>query len=315
MKRRCVVLAAFSYLSLAAVADKDVQLRATRVHGLPAANAMIQSEGGISAKSSEVFELSASGHLTSRTVEVVELSTMGRLKSTLHQYLHPLSAAAVITTVALQLSPMPSSLEIRRERDVKRYDGYPYFAVLAGATQWCLYGSYAAMTSGDMNFLTMVAANFPGTTFGIFYITNFFRYCPDDDHRNGALKQFLSIGLVILLTELATCVLIGRAAVFWLGLLGAIGSAQIALSPFKTLPEVLRTRSTRSWPVDLCVWNLIQSWFTGGFGLANNDVWVWAPNLVGVIAAVFQLTLIACFWEQTEKRGSNIKLKAAAALA
>lgn len=248
--------------------------------------------------------------------QLLELSFVSHLESKLHQWLRPLSAAAVVTTIALQLSPMPSSVEIKRDRDVKRYDGYPYFSVLAGATQWCLYGSYAAYQLQDMTLLTMVAANSPGMMFGIFYVSNFFRFVPADDVRNAMLKRYLSFGLVLLLAELAACAVLRHGAVFWLGFLGAIGSAQIALSPFKTLPEVLQTRSTRSWPLDLCMWNLIQSWFTGGFGLANNDPWVWVPNLVGVIAAVLQLSLIAAFRESPYgPRGTCVKLKAAAALA
>jgi solute carrier family 50 protein (sugar transporter) len=249
------------------------------------------------------------------TPNMIQLGIKDRLEQTLHPWLHPLSVAAVVTTVALQLSPMPSSLEIKRDRDVKRYDGYPYFSVLAGATQWCLYGSYSAYQLHDSSFLTMVAANGPGMFFGIFYISNFFRFCPPEDPRYSALKKYLSIGAALLLVQAATCIVLGRGGVFWLGLLGSIGSAQIALSPFKTLPEVLRTRSTRSWPFDLCFWNLVQSWFTGGFGLANSDMWVFVPNLIGVIGAVIQLSLVFAFWERAGgSRGTTLKLKAAAAL-
>lgn len=191
---------------------------------------------------------------------------------------------------------------------MKRYDGYPYFAVLAGATQWCLYGSFAAFMLHDQTVLTMVAANGPGVILGIFYVTTFLRFVPTGDARSSALKRYLSFGCALLAIELAGCVAYGRAAVFWLGLLGAIGSAQIALSPFKTLPEVLHTRSTRSWPIDLCLWNLIQSAATGGFGLANNDAWVWVPNAIGVIAAVIQLTLIAAYWEGSHSNVGSVKL-------
>jgi solute carrier family 50 protein (sugar transporter) len=244
--------------------------------------------------------------------ELLQVSAASRLTKRLHEWLHPLSAAAVVTTVALQMSPLPSSLEIKKARDVKRFDGYPYFAVLAGATQWCLYGSFASWMTHDMNLLTMVAANGPGVMLGTFYVTNFFRFVPAEDDRNAALKQYLTFGGVLLLLEGLACITLWHGAVFWLGLLGAFGSAQIALSPFKTLPEVLKTRSTRSWPLDLCLWNLIQSWFTGGFGVANSDPWVWVPNLIGVIAAIIQLSIIAMFWERPcGPRGNCIKLKAA----
>lgn len=299
------MVAVFSCLLVSGVAHADVLLRG--------------SSGKASAAHSTLGGDVADIEHTQKRVQssqLLELSFVSHLESKLHQWLRPLSAAAVVTTIALQLSPMPSSVEIKRDRDVKRYDGYPYFSVLAGATQWCLYGSYAAYQLQDMTLLTMVAANSPGMMFGIFYVSNFFRFVPADDVRNAMLKRYLSFGLVLLLAELAACAVLRHGAVFWLGFLGAIGSAQIALSPFKTLPEVLQTRSTRSWPLDLCMWNLIQSWFTGGFGLANNDPWVWAPNLVGVIAAIIQLSLIAAFRESPYgPRGTCVKLKAAAALA
>lgn len=301
MNWRFTLVAVCHCLTAAGSSNADVQLRASGKQ--PSGHIVLQTEGTDS--SSPQFG-----------TELIQLSAAGRLKMKLHQWLHPLSAAAVITTVALQMSPLPSSLEIKRERDVKRYDGYPYFSVLAGATQWCLYGSYASLCTHDMNFLTMVAANFPGVMLGTFYVTNFFRFVPVEDGRNGALKGYLSIGFGILVAELIAAIVLGHGAVFWFGLLGAVGSAQIALSPFKTLPEVFKTRSTRSWPLDLCLWNLIQSWATGGFGVANDDPWVWVPNLIGVIAAIIQLTLIAVFWERPAgSKGSCVKLKAAAALA
>merc|ERR1740121_1461537 len=130
---------------------------------------------------------------------------------------------------------------------------------------------------------------------GLFYISSYFLYVPAGDSRRSSLKRYLQFGFFLLCSEFTVCHLCGGHAVFMLGLLGSIGSAQIALSPFKTLPEVLRTRSTRSWPLDLCLWNFIQSMATGGFGLANSDPWVWVPNAIGVLAAIVQLTLIVMY--------------------
>lgn len=304
MGRTWTLVAAFACFVVGAAAHADVQLRASVEKKIASGHVVLHHEG-------TAVKQSSGAH----TSGLVEVGVMARFRTTMHAWLHPLSAAAVLTTVALQLSPMPSSLEIRRERDVKRYDGYPYFSVLAGATQWCLYGSYTAYKTHDMNVLTMVAANAPGMFFGIFYITNYFRFVPVGDARGSALKGYLAFGFGLLMMELASCVFLGRGAVFWLGLLGSVGSAQIALSPFKTMPEVLRTQSTRSWPLDLCMWNLIQSLATGGFGVANDDPWVWVPNLIGVIAAVIQLSFIAAFLERPcGPRGTCVKLKATEAL-
>jgi len=292
MGRRGVAIAVLSCYFVAAAAHADVRLNGPSAEA-PHGHAALQVDGPRNqGKASKPWHPGEFLQLSMKTLT-------NRLETTLHQWLHPLSAAAVITTIALQLSPLPSSMEIQRDRDVKRYDGYPYFAVLAGASQWCLYGSYAAWQAHDANFLTMVAANGPGVLLGMFYITNFFRFVPTEDVRNMQLQRYLTFAGVLVLMELACCIVLGHGAVFWLGLLGAIGSAQIALSPFKTLPEVLRTRSTRSWPLDLCFWNLIQSLFTGGFGLANSDLWVFVPNLIGVIAALFQMALIVSFWERS----------------
>mmetsp|Transcript_127056 Transcript_127056/g.247597 ORF Transcript_127056/g.247597 Transcript_127056/m.247597 type:complete len:308 (-) Transcript_127056:128-1051(-) len=249
-------------------------------------------------------------HRTLGWMRFMLLKTSSRIHEKLHEYIHPLSGAAVVTTVALQLSPLPSTLEIRRDKNVKRYDGYPYFAVLAGASQWCLYGAFAAMKLKDANFLTMVAANGPGVMMGSFYISSYFRFVPKDDARSVALKWYLAVGCTLFFSELIACHVLGKTAVFWLGLLGAVGSAQIALSPFGTLPEVLSTRSTRSWPLDLCFWNFIQSMATGCFGLANSDPWVWVPNAIGVIAAVIQLSLIAAFRSPAASGPDIISIKA-----
>jgi len=238
------------------------------------------------------------------------LLNTSRVHEKLHEYIHPLSGAAVVSTVALQLSPLPSTLEIRRDKNVKRYDGYPYFAVLAGASQWCLYGAFAAMTLKNVNFLTMVAANGPGVVMGLFYISIYFGFVPKDDSRSVALKWYLAVGCLVFFSELIACHVLHGAAVFWLGLLGAVGSAQIALSPFGTLPEVLSTRSTRSWPLDLCFWNLIQSIATGCFGFANSDPWVWMPNAIGVTAAAIQFSLIAAFRNRAVSGPDIMSIKA-----
>merc|ERR1719321_2378596 len=104
---------------------------------------------------------------------------------------------------------------------------------------------------------------------------------------------------------MGSLIMFGKPAIFVFGILGAIGSAQIALSPFKTLGEVLQTRSTKSWPVDLCWWSFIQSAFTGGFGLAIGDPAIWVPNLIGVIAAGIQLMLVALFSTSFVKGSDN----------
>lgn len=283
-------LAVVTLFLLSSAAHVDGALRATR----ETSPGELKVESIPPASSPSRGILSRSAHHSA----LLLLSTGHRITAQLHQWLHPLSAAAVATTIALQLSGMPSSLEIQRARDVKRYDGYPYFAVLAGASQWCLYGSFTALVTHDATLWTMVAANGPGLLFGLFYVSTFLRFVPEGDKRRAALKGYLLFGAALLLVELASCAALGRRAVFGLGLLGSIGSAQIALSPFKTMPEVLATKSTRSWPLDLCLWNLIQSWATGGFGVANNDPWVWVPNLIGVIAAVIQLFFVARYWEK-----------------
>jgi len=258
---------------------------ASHVHG--------QSSLGVDPQGKQVAP-SASSRQFER-VEFGLLSVSSSIQQKLHEYLRPLSGAAVATTIALQLSPLPSTLEIRKDKSVKRYDGYPYFSVLAGASLWCIYGAFSAWVLHDRTLLTMVAANGPGVVMGLFYIWSYFQYVPAEDPRRLSLIRYLQFGCILLCCEFAMCWLLGRSAVFMLGLLGSVGSAQIALSPFKTLPEVLHTRSTRSWPLDLCLWNFIQSMATGGFGLANSDPWVWVPNVIGVLAAIVQLTLIVMY--------------------
>jgi len=290
--------------------SRDEQVNATPQKGVgsgsvvPATKKQFRSAP---AESADVLAQVSSSSSTSYAATYA--AALLKVKQQLAPWLHHLQVGAVVTTVALQGSPMRSSLEIRKACDVMRYDGYPYFTVLAGALQWCIYGSTSALILNDSSFWTMVFANGPGIFLGIFYITVFKRHCPKDDVRAPALDKYLTIGLFILLAEAAAFVIFDKVAIVWFGVLGAIGSAQIALSPFKTLPEVLRTKSTRSWPFDLCLWSFIQSVLTGGFGFAIADPSIWVPNVIGVIAAGIQLIMVAAFRE-----GSAVTAKDASSL-
>jgi len=255
------------------------------------ATAVVQNNGNLGS------QLDKGGAIPLVTKESYTQALEAAMSFELHPWLHSLSMGAIVTTIALQLSPMPSCLEIRREHNVKRYDGYPYFTVLAGATQWVIYGFAAAFFSWNPTFLTMCCANAPGVGFGVFYVTNFRHVCPKGDSRSAALDSYLLVGAVLLVCQALGLIAFGSHAVYYLGLLGSVGSAQIALSPYKTLPEVIKTQSTRSWPIDLCLWNFIQSMATGGFGFANNDPWVWVPNVIGVLAAIGQFVFIGMFWK------------------
>lgn len=282
----------FAFWVLVADATRQVQLSADS--DTPQ-NGVVTS--GTKPNANKHFRASSEPNTEALVQQAAQLGTLARIKESLSPWLHHLQVGAVVTTVALQGSPLRSVLEIRRQGDVMRYDGYPYFTVLAGAMQWCIYGSTSAVFLNDSSFWTMVFANGPGIFLGLFYIMTFKRHCPKDDERNPALDKYLTIGLFIMVAELAAFIVYYKVAIVWFGVLGAIGSAQIALSPFKTLPEVVQTKSTRSWPVDLCLWSFIQSTLTGGFGFAIGDPSIWVPNVIGVIAAGIQLILVALYQE------------------
>jgi len=261
----------------------------------------------IHVQSSLVADAQSEEATSGASSQQLERAVSTSIQQYLHKFLLPLQGSAVLTTVALQMSPLPSIMEIRRSKSVIRYDGYPYFTVLAGATQWCIYGAFSAWELNDVTLLTMVAANGPGVVMGLFYVWSYFQHVPSGDLRSSALKRYLQLGCMILCMECSACYLFARSAVFMLGMLGSVGSAQIALSPFKTLPEVISTRSTKSWPLDLCLWNFFQSVATGGFGIANSDAYVWVPNAIGVIATIVQVTFILMFWSSKEAVESSKK--------
>lgn len=215
------------------------------------------------------------------------------VKSALHLWLTPLRITAVALTVMLQMSPMRSVCEMHLRKDVLRYDGYPFFTVLAGATQWTLYGAAAAWATRDTTYYTMIESNGPGVILGLFYICVYCKYVKVGDERRGNMRRYLSAGFSVLVVEIVSLFVWHRKAVFWFGFVGAIGSVQIGAAPFCTIREVIETRSTACWPTDLISICFVQSAVTAVFGFCISDSWIWVPNVFGFVAASTQLAFIA----------------------
>jgi hypothetical protein len=70
------------------------------------------------------------------------------------------------------------------------------------------------------------------------------------------------------------------------------------LSPLATLALVLKTRSSASLTLPLCVMNIVNGslWMT--YGLVLSDPFVWVPNAIGAVLGVIQTSLCLAFPSQ-----------------
>lgn len=207
-------------------------------------------------------------------------------------WLRPLRVLCIFLTVLLQLSPLRPVLEIRNKGDALQYDGFPFFIMLAGSLQWCMYGAAATVMSHNWNLFTLVESNGPGVVFGLFYVTMYCHCVRAGDARRGAMIRYIFIGGSILLLECLWLAASRRNAIPWIGFLATVLGLLLSIAPLKTLPEVLRTKSTAGWPTDLIVMCFIQSAVMVAFAWCIHDLWIMLPNIFGTIAAGLQLLVI-----------------------
>lgn len=76
-----------------------------------------------------------------------------------------------------------------------------------------------------------------------------------------------------------------------LGCIGVLTSIGTVMSPLMTARKVVRTKDASSIPIELCSASLVSSALWMLYGLASNEVFVWAPNVVCVFMALAQILL------------------------
>jgi solute carrier family 50 (sugar transporter) len=210
---------------------------------------------------------------------------------TIPDYEFLLKLIAIGSNILLQLSPM------RQVIDAK-YSGaeiatFPLLALTACGYQWSYYGYFAYSITENPGFLMLVYANILGLVLGVYYL-----FMVRWNTKEGLLMPQVWVLTSIFLFEHIICnyfrnFLAPSNLLILAGGLSASVSILVSVSPIVAIPELIRKRSTNSFPVDMCIASLLSSLLWLACGYLLRDPWVWLPNGIGVAVGSAQLAIVA----------------------
>jgi hypothetical protein len=204
--------------------------------------------------------------------------------------------ACCINTLLAILSPLPAIIQGVRKKEIKNL-AFKFLTIgLFSAMMWTAYGLQLRDT-------TVIISNSFGVLFHIFYMNSFIyiKYCQNlkeqlqEMIKEIAIYNFIAWGIFLLFLK-----------VLPVNLVGIIGTI-LVLFVFTALFEKIRISLIKkdSTYINMLLTCVLLScnvmWIT--YGLKQNDIFLYGPNLYGFI--VNNITLIVYFWTKEHIRHDN----------
>ncbi|DBA83844.1 TPA: hypothetical protein ACH3X1_006359 [Trebouxia sp. C0004] len=187
------------------------------------------------------------------------------------------------------LSPLKAVLDMRRTGRIGDLNPIPFPVVVANCVAWV---GYSIVNKDPYVFM----ANDPGLLLGLFYTLSAYGYA-DAKTRNRLTALIMLFGVALSGVALAVAVMPmskNEKMLLW-GITANVVLLIYYSAPLTTVKEVLVSRSSASlyWP--LCLMNVLNGLLWVGYGRATNNSFIWAPNAVGALLGLLQLTLCLVF--------------------
>jgi len=219
--------------------------------------------------------------------------------STILAWIHLLSfafalkAGAISSSVALTLSPLRAIHNMQQAKSTLVFSPLPFFCVFACGIQWCLYGTFAFLVTGNYGFLILVYSNCLGVVMGTYYVYNYVNVC-DDEARTAQCKQ---CGFILMCTFGAQALIIPTmhhaTALLIVGTVAACKSVCVTAAPFADFDAVFYKHDVSSMPKDIVVASFVASVLWFGCAILLHDTWILVPNFAGVVVGSVQLSMLA----------------------
>eukprot|EP00903_Cladosiphon_okamuranus_P006992 g6803.t1 len=203
---------------------------------------------------------------------------------------------ASCASVLLNISPIRDVLAIHRTRSVTERSILPYCMMMVDGANWVVFATLIG------NFFPIGATNAFGCLCGITYSVVYLRNCWDDK-RPGVRRQASIIfgaavsivGLVVVLSVVFVSILSSDTATDSIGSFVDIFNVCLYASPLALAWKVLRTRCTSGMYLPLSVTIICASALWAAYGFLTVDYFVAAPQSVGLMAGLVQLSLFIRF--------------------
>ena len=189
--------------------------------------------------------------------------------------------------VLCSLAPLPTILQISKNKSTGGLPLLPYSSMVANGFLWMVYGWLQDLPS-------IWSSNMIGTILGIYYFKEFKRFCPaGTSNLPGTARQhkyavsWIILSNTFLLMNVPkenAAQLIGKEAVMMYIILFA--------SPLAALKDVIATKSAASIPLPFTIASIVNCSLWSIVGLLKlKDFNIYFPSLLGLSSALVQLFL------------------------
>jgi uncharacterized protein with PQ loop repeat len=198
-------------------------------------------------------------------------------------------ALCIASSVMVQVSPFPQVLRWKSQESTGQSDAAPFVSIAFGGCQWCFYGLFAWIVTGNSGFLVLVQANVLGAVLGTYYLSEFHRNCCSEMSMSSLKRYLAAISILVLVQVCAVTSLPVERALLLTGLVSSLCSFLSASAVLVTVPEVLRSKDSRSIPGIFAFANLCSSIIWSLCGWLLHDPMVLLPALFSVCCTTIAL--------------------------
>jgi solute carrier family 50 protein (sugar transporter) len=204
---------------------------------------------------------------------------------------------APIFSILVFAAPIPTIVQIQRDKSVGSLPLLPYSSMLSSAFLWVVYGFLKSEPK-------IWIANGTGLILSIFYVVGFCRYCQKASPTlPGTVQQHLqACAATIGMTALIAISLPNQTAAPVIGNAGVVLCILMFASPLAALKTVFETSSAKSIPLPFTIAAVMNCflWSVTGIYLMDDPV-IYAPNLLGLSFGLVQVALKLYFGNNPKK--------------
>jgi solute carrier family 50 (sugar transporter) len=190
---------------------------------------------------------------------------------------------APAAAIGVFLAPLPTLMQIRRERSVGDYPLLPYSSMVSNAFVWIVYG--ILQSQPKIWFPSIV-----GLVLGLLYFWNFVQYGPiKASTLPGSVTQHILGTVSLMMICLFAMITNGAVAV---GIMGILLCVFMFGSPLSALRSVLKTKSAKAIPLPFTLASVVNCFVWSVTGLLDmKDYAIYVPNLLGLSFGLAQVGL------------------------
>ncbi|KAI4329557.1 hypothetical protein MLD38_027933 [Melastoma candidum] len=215
-----------------------------------------------------------------------------------------------VISFCLFLSPVPTFIQILKNKSVQDYRPDPYVATVLNCMMWVFYG----LPIVHPDSILIITINGIGLVIETIYVLIFLLYSPWPTRRKIIIAIIVEVLFMIVVITITLSLLhTTKARSNLVGVLCIIFNIMMYASPLTIMRKVIKTKSVKYMPFALSLANFCNGLIWAAYALLKFDAYVLIPNSLGALSGLVQLILYAAFYRSTkwDEKPSEVELSEA----